>query len=234
MTTANLTLTDRIKPPIEQWKLALKQLSRDIRVAVPGIIKSFNADLQTAVVQVAITEKMNIWAADQNGAVSQTQQEKQIPLLGDVPVLLPRCAGFAITLPIQSGDECLLIFNDCMIDWFWQSGQVSSTNNHPRRHDLSDAVCIPTGISQQQVLAGYSANSLQVRSVDATTVVDVAEGQITVTAPTVNIMAANVNIAGTAGVTISGDLLTTIESRVFLAHTHSGVSSGGGISGPVV
>lgn len=242
--TANLSHVERIKPDIAQWKLFLEQFACDLKVAIPGIIQSFNPETCTAVVLVGVTEKMNMWTTTQqpNGAASLScsQQETQVPLLPDVPVVLPRSNGFAITLPLQQGDECLLVFNDRMIDYFWQNGggpggtTPSSTNNNPRRHDYSDAVCYPAGISQQKVLAGYSTTSLQVRSVDGTTVVDVAEGQITVTAPTVNIAASNVHITGSAGVTISGDLLTTIESRVFLEHTHAGVQTGGGISGQVV
>ncbi len=72
-------------------------------------------------------------------------------------------------------------------------------------------------------------------------------GQIKVTAPKVNLVGvvevtldgAVIKLDATGAITIDGGTViltgtTTIEGRVFLAHTHSGVETGAGVSGPVV
>jgi phage baseplate assembly protein gpV len=78
--------------------------------------------------------------------------------------------------------------------------------------------------SQPKVLSNYSTESLQVRSDDGAQVIDVAASGITVTATQVTVTGSSV-ILGTA---------TTIDGRVFLNHTHSGVQTGSGVTGKVV
>jgi hypothetical protein len=67
---------------------------------------------------------------------------------------------------------------------------------------------------------------------------------INITAPAVNITgsgtnvdihgANGVNISGASSVAITGSGNTTIEGKNFLAHAHSGVLTGGSITGGVV
>lgn len=72
-------------------------------------------------------------------------------------------------------------------------------------------------------------------------------GEVQVTAPKIKLNGATevtadgaaVKLTASGEVTIDGGTVkligtTTIESRLFLAHTHSGVETGAGVSGPVV
>lgn len=107
-------------------------VGRDIRVAMPGIVQAWDADRQVVTVQLAVTEKLS------QGGV---QKEVAIPLLVDVPVVMPSAGGYGLYFAPQKGDECLVIFADMCFDSWWQSGGVQSQAD-TRRHDLSDSFAI--------------------------------------------------------------------------------------------
>lgn len=186
---------------MEVYRKLFDQFGADLRVACPGIIESFDAVTQTATVNLAIREKINI-----DGNLEWTD----IPVLVDVPVLFPRAGGYAITFPVQAGDECLVIFCDLCIDAHWQSGGIQNQIDK-RRHDLSDGMAIITGTSQPNRLGGVSNSTFQIRNNEGTAFLEVNGTTINILGGTVNIM-----------------------NRNFMQHTHSGVQPGGGSTGGVV
>lgn len=123
-----LSINERVQDRDEMYRRMNENNSYDLRVAAPGIIQSFDSETQTATVQLAIREKINI-----DGNVSN----EEIPVLLDVPVFFPGGGGYSITFPINAGDECLVVFGDMCIDGWWQSGGVQNQIDK-RRHDLSD------------------------------------------------------------------------------------------------
>lgn len=201
------TIPEQLKNPTELFQRMMNASNVNLRVAMPGIIESFDAALQTATVQVAIRERVLL-------AGNETWTE--VPLLVDVPVLFPRAGGYAITFPVKRGDECLVIFADCCYDAFWQSGGVQNQVDR-RRHDLSDGMAIVSGISQPKRLSGVSGAGLQIRN-------DAGDAVIEVSGNSININAGRVNLGPN----------TTIDGRSFLNHTHGGVEPGGGNTGGVV
>jgi phage baseplate assembly protein gpV len=84
------------------------------------------------------------------------------------------------------------------------------------------------------VISGYSTSAAQLRSLDGNTVVEVGNGEITVKANNVTVQGQQVNVTGSESVAISGNNQTTIDGVNFKEHTHSGVTAGGGVTGPVV
>ncbi|HLH04941.1 MAG TPA: Gp138 family membrane-puncturing spike protein [Bryobacteraceae bacterium] len=234
-----LTISERIGASPSRFHKLEEAINRRLRVAIPGIVQSFNAAKQTVTVLPALNEEVRI------GGVPT---KRPLPLLADVPVVLPRAGGFTLTLPIEPGDECLVVFADMSVDSWWQQGAGSAGASQPqdqattRRHDLSDGFAIMGCWSQPRVLPSYSTSSAQLRKDDGTVKIDVAANQVTVTAQTVQVNASGqatvsgstVNVTGSAQVNVSGSGNTIIEGRNFLTHTHSGVQSGGSTSGPVV
>lgn len=202
------TLPIRYNLDEEVYHLLIDNVNNNLRVAIPGIIQSYNATTQTASVQLAIMEKINM---------SGNLTWENISTLVDVPIMFPRGGGFSITFPVTKGTECLVIFSDMCIDGFWQSGGVGNLQPDKRRHDLSDGLAIITGISQPNKLTNVSTANLQIRSDDGGTLVDIAKGSIGLTATNVAINSTNVTIAG----------------KNFLSHTHSGVQSGESTTGGV-
>jgi hypothetical protein len=188
-------------------------------------VQSFDAQKQTVTVQVAITERV----LDKNNIPQPTK----IPVLTDLPICLPRAGGFALTMPIQAGDEGLAVFGDTCIDGWYQLGGVQN-QVEIRRHDLSDGFFIPGVWSQPNVIADYSTEAAQLRSIDGNTVIEVGSGEVTIKATNVTVQAEQVNVTGSESVTISGNNQTTVDGVNFKEHTHSGVTAGGGVTGPVV
>src|SRR5208283_486773 len=125
-------------------------------------IQSFNATAQTAVVRCAIMESIkinNIGVNSLPANLPPREWQVQIPLLVDVPVVMPRAGGFEITLPVTAGDECLVIFADLCIDAWWQNGGVQARMDK-RRHDFSDGFAILGPWSQPRVLTNYQTNAI--------------------------------------------------------------------------
>lgn len=222
-----------------------------MRVSMPGIIQSFDPDAVTAVVQPAIKGVEQ----DASGA----DVSVNIPLLVDVPVVFPRGGGCTLTFPVKAGDECLVIFADRCIDFWWQSGGIQEPVDE-RMHDLSDAFCIVGPQSQAKKISGISTTSTQLRTDDGAAFVEVAaghdvtvktpgkltaiaEGGTEITSPEI-VLNGNVTINGNLSqgmgdsggtatmhgpVTVTNDV--TAGGKSLMTHTHGGVEHGNDSTG---
>ena len=92
-----ITNNERQDSPELVLKAVADSLSTGLRVAMPGIIQSFDADAVTATIQPAV--KASVRQAD--GTVASVA----LPLLVDVPVEFPRGGGVTLTFPIKPGDD---------------------------------------------------------------------------------------------------------------------------------
>lgn len=224
-----LSLNERAQDQNEMLQRMSENNSYDLRVASPGIIQSFNPSTQTATVQLAIREKINI-----DGNVSH----EEIPTLLDVPVFMPRAGGYCLTLPVSAGDECLVIFGDNCMDAWWQSGGVQN-QLEKRRHDLSDGYALVGIWSQPRVVSGYSASTAQLRNEAGTAYIELAGNNINLVGANVTVTASgNFNInADSYAVTanhsnMNGSGTTVIDGKTFLSHHHSDPQGGntGGVT----
>jgi hypothetical protein len=202
---------ERVNDSQEALRLALGGHQAQVWTALPAIIESFDAGAVTCVAQPAI--KAEVRAPD------GSTQLVALPLLLDCPVVFPRGGGCTLTFPIAQGDECLIVFASRCIDAWWTAGGVQAQSEF-RMHDLSDGFCLSGPFSQATKIGGISTNSVQLRSNDASTYIDlnptsqkikiVAPGGFEVDAPT-NLFTGAVTIqglltwlAGMAGSTASG------------------------------
>lgn len=115
-----------------------------------GTIQSFNASKQTAT--VSINMKLTV-----GGVV------KDYPLLVDVPVFVLGGGDRVVTIPIQTGDTCLVLFNDRDIDNWFSSG-IATTPNSTRLHDLSDGLALVGFRSAANPVSSYSTSDVEVRN----------------------------------------------------------------------
>lgn len=195
-----------------------KALTEQLRVAMPGIIESFDPDAVTAVVQPAI----RYIERDNDG----NKLTNDYPLLVDVPVIFPRGGGCTLTFPVKAGDECLVIFADRCIDFWWQSGGIQEPVDE-RMHDLSDAFCIVGPQSQAKKIGGISTTAAQLRTDDGSAIIELAAGgAVTITSPQITI---NGPLQVNGEITSTGDQLAGGISQI--GHTHGGVEPGGGSTG---
>ena len=127
-----LTLEQRIASLEDCITLAVDAGGKRLRCACPGIVQEWNSATQTVSVKLAIKEVLSI---------EGVETETEIPMLVDVPVVMPRAGGFCLLMVPQAGDECLVVFSDLCIDAWYQSGGIQSQAER-RRHDLSDGFAI--------------------------------------------------------------------------------------------
>lgn len=189
-----------------------------MRVSIPGIIQSFDPNAVTAVVQPAIKGAEQ----DESGA----EVSVNLPLLVDVPVVFPRGGGCSLTFPVKEGDECLVIFADRCIDFWWQSGGVQEPVDG-RMHDLSDAFAIVGPQSQAKKISGISTSAVELRSDDGSAKLSLnpESGAISGTAP------GGFNLNGLK--ILPDGRLQLVDGSIVDKHTHGGVESGGSNTAPL-
>jgi Phage protein Gp138 N-terminal domain len=199
----------------EANRLMLEGWQSGLWTAMPGIVQSVDFSAMTCTVQPSI--KGSIQAFD--GLV----QSVNYPLLLDVPIVFPQAGGFILTFPMAMGDEVLVVFASRCIDAWWQSGGTNNLPMEARMHDLSDGFCIPGPRSQPNVISGISADSVQLRSNDGTSYVEIqASGNINIVAPTGLTITGNLVVDGT----ITGTDIKTAAGIDLALHTHISASPG--------
>ncbi|CVA06125.1 Gp138 family membrane-puncturing spike protein [Serratia marcescens] len=224
----------------------------NLRVALPGIIQSFDPETVTCVVQPAVKG----YESDDAGKKSSLS----LPLLVDIPVIFPRGGGVTLTFPVKAGDECLLVFADRCIDFWWQNGGIQEPVDG-RMHDLSDAFAIVGPQSQAQKISGISTRAAQLRTDDGAAFIELDPGSHAVSITTPGKLTASAQggteinspeIVLNGNVTINGNLsqgmgdgggTATMLGPVNVTndvkaggislqtHKHGGVETGGGQTG---
>jgi hypothetical protein len=140
----------------------------DLHTSGPGIVQSFDAAKQTAVVKPVVQKFF------------RGQGFKPLPPLMDVPVQFPRGGGFVLTFPVQQGDECLLVFAERAIDHWHAMGGVQPPSDF-RTHSLSDAFAIMGVSSIPKAIQSFNASAVELRSLDGAAKVQIdGGGNITV------------------------------------------------------
>lgn len=214
---------ERVGSQEEILRATKDALAAELRVALPGVIQSFDEAAQTVSVQAAIRERVM-----QDGE----RKEIEIPLLEDVPVYFPGGQGFDISYPVKEGMDCLVVFADMCIDAWWESGGIQN-QTEARRHDLSDGFALVGFRSQQGLAEKYRNDAIVLRAQD--TLVEIAEEAVDVTAKDVVIQAQTARInaqavtlsAGT--VNIDGKLV--VNGEAYNDHRHTGVEAGASNTG---
>lgn len=210
-----ISIESRTAGDLDKARRERSDFSRTLRVAITGVVTEVNYSAQTVSVQPTIREKIEI-----NG----TYQWVELPILINVPFFVYSGGGYCITLPVSPGNECLVIFADSCIDAWWQSGGVQNQVER-RRHDLSDGMAIVGFRSQVHTVPGYSGDSVQVRTEDGGTFIDLKPGQVTINAD----VQINGNVTTSANCTIADTL--RVAGINMNTHVHDGVKTGGGSTG---
>lgn len=143
----------------------IQHAQKQIHTALPAKVVDFNPQHQTVTLAVQITQLLV-----EGGAVL-------IPPLVDVPVAFPRGGGFAVTFPLNAGDEGIAIFSERCIDGWWQSGRSSEPMDY-RQHDLSDAMFIPSICSVPNVIGDFYTGGLSMQTLDGSTFIRITNGTI--------------------------------------------------------
>lgn len=105
-------------------------VARSINCVLIGVIESFDAAANTATVSIA--HKRKFYGED---------SPREFPILTDCPVFITQGCGAWLSMPIASGDPCIVLFNDRDIDNWWHDGSVT-TPASLRSHSLSDGLVL--------------------------------------------------------------------------------------------
>jgi hypothetical protein len=184
-----------------------------IHTSMPGIIESF--DSATNLVSVKPAIKMKI------AKPGETVSFLDLPVIRNVPICLAQSkqAGLYITVPIKTGDECLLVFSERSIDNFVKSGGVSfpaegNKQVSPRHHDITDAICIPGVFTVPTALSSWNQDAIEVRNTAGTVKLSISSSKVTITG----------DLEVTGKVDVVGDVKAgTISLKT---HIHGGVMTG--------
>ncbi len=115
----------------EEIKALKQDILASLHCALPGTVVSFDAEAQTAVIQPAVSRVISGSSAQNREQPEAESQPLSLPLLRDVPVFMP------VSFTVSPGDACLVIFADCDIDGWFESGEAEEPES-PRMHSLSD------------------------------------------------------------------------------------------------
>lgn len=190
-------------------RTALDGRQAQIWTALPGIVESVDLEAMTVKVQPAI-----------QGVVTQedgSQKYVNLPLLVDVPLCFPSAGGFILTLPVQAGDEVLVIIASRCIDAWWQNGGIGIPME-ARMHDLSDAYALPGPRSQPKVVGSISSTGAQLRNDAGTSYVEIsADGKIKLVSPSAIDITGDLIVSGNIS-TLTGDVLAGLISLKLHKH----------------
>lgn len=80
---------------------AIEDRLAEVHVMLPGRIDAYDNDLQKADVEPLI-RRLQLTV---DGEINEA-----LPIIPNVPVVWPRAGGFKITMPVNPGDRCMLVF----------------------------------------------------------------------------------------------------------------------------
>lgn len=141
---------------------------KDVKTCYPGRIVSFDPVTQLADVEIAIER----FYSDYEGYFKSESR----PPLQDLPVHFPRSRDFAMTFPIQVGDDCLICFAYRGYNHWIEEGSLKAgrlPGGHPapqvfRINNINDAFVLVGFDSKVNAITDFNPNDLEIRSRDNT------------------------------------------------------------------
>jgi hypothetical protein len=145
-----------------------------IHTTTIGIIESFDAEKQTAVIQPAIKRLVT---EDTRSTVIYTAEK--YPLLVNVPVVFPGGGDWFMTFPVKKGDECLIFSMERSIGFWKLKGGLQDPSNYRRKLSFKDAVAMVGIQSQASSLPSFNADEPELRNRDGDVKLTMTDSGIT-------------------------------------------------------
>lgn len=143
-----------------------------------GTIQSFDAVHQTASAMVDVQKVLEVLDI-QSGLANE--ELFSYPPMTDCPVKFTCGLNGGLTVPVKTGDKCLIHFNDRDID-AWSNGAIDQGPNTARLHDFSDAVIEIGPNPEVAPLPNFSTQYVMLRNGAGTSFVgiDISNGKISI------------------------------------------------------
>lgn len=137
----------------EVLRLVLEHRVSRVWTALPGVVEAYDPSTQRADVRPAVVAFLEL---------ADGEEREELPVIPNVPVVMPSGGGFFASFPMRQGDPVLLVFA-CRDVSSWKAGSGAVTNaDDVRKHDLTDAFAFPGGRARGAVIAEADATRLVV------------------------------------------------------------------------
>lgn len=196
-----------------------------MHICMPAKIISYDFTTRKASVQPALNQKFN------------DDEVLVLPVIHNVPVMQPSSGGASINFPVKEGNTVLLTFSERSLEeWLKNGNQV--TPDDARQNNLTDAIAhiglkpfseISEAENNDDLLISFSGSKIRLKP----------GGVIEAETSQINLIANNVVVTGkltAANLEATSEIKSAtalIGGKNFATHTHSGVTSGPSITGPV-
>lgn len=175
----------------------------NIRVCMPAKIETYDYKTQKASIKIDMKE------------LYSDKSEVDYPVVSGVPVIFPNSGGASITMPVKTGDTCLVMFADRDISGWLLGGQKPESL---RSHALTDAVAIlglkpftktSNAENNDDLLISYAGSSIKLKP--SGVIVIESTKELKINSKDITINCENVTLTSTNNVTITSEL-TSITS----------------------
>lgn len=132
------------------------------RGAMPAIVKKVETKQDGTLSTLSVQPAINYIVANE-----LTIDYQNVPIITDVPFCIPysQTLGLGLTIPIQNGDDVLIVCPDRSIDnWQEFGGQQNPVEPiSARMYDLNDAIAIPGILRDATGFKDYSLTNIEIR-----------------------------------------------------------------------
>ena len=189
----------RISKNSPDLNTVLENVKRDVSTAINctqiGTIQSYDSGTQLATIKIALKQVVSI---SDDGVKSI----REYPMLIECPVFTLYGGADFISMPITSGDSCIIMFCDKQIDNWLNSGDGHAPNID-RVHDLSDGIALVGIKPLTDSISGIISDGISINHNNGSSKIDLKDNLIESTAILFD-HTGNCNITG--NVTVNGSL----------------------------
>jgi len=216
-------MVDRHLTQSEMLDMAFKTNIAKIYTSMPATLITYDPDTQRAQIQLGIKRRQKgVWG--------------DLSVLTDVPVDFPGSKNWAFFHELSNGDEGWAHFSQRCIDE-WLSGGGSVQPGSLRMFDKTDACFKPGVRSSKTAFAPMPNTGAGLTNKAGTVSIKATDSAIDLVIGSTSIVSTGSSITMTVGgqtLVLSSAGLLHNGVNIGQTHTHSGVQSGNGTSGPPV
>lgn len=186
---------------------------------MPAKVLSVNNDNQTVSLKIMIRGEIR----DKDNNTTNVEY----PNLNDVPFFILKGGDYLIEVCPAINDEGIVLFADKSPDQWLYTGDVSIPFDNNAYHNISNSIMFISGISSfKNKLSNFTQNGIKIKNKQTNDRIEINNNGVVIHSSTVNIHG-NLNVTG--DITTNGNI--TAGTVSLKTHIHSGVTTGGGVSG---
>lgn len=152
-------MSDRTPELADIIRQAIEDRLAEVHVMLPGRIDAYDAATQKADVEPLIKRLQR---------TVDGEIREDLPIIPGVPVAFPRAGGFKITMPVNAGDRCMLVFCERSTEAYQIGQERKGTSDlilqtDPQTfemHNLTDAVAVMGWYNDAEALSSPDSTDM--------------------------------------------------------------------------